>query len=41
MPAFSDLVEAYFDCRRAKRNSKCALAFEIDLEQNLLELYDN
>jgi len=40
MPAFSDLVEDYFDCRRAKRNSKSALAFEIDLEQNLLELYD-
>jgi retron-type reverse transcriptase len=40
MPAFTDLVEAYFDCRRAKRNSRSALAFEIDLEQNLLDLYD-
>lgn len=34
------MVQAYFDCRRAKRNSASALAFEIDLEQNLLDLYD-
>jgi len=39
-PTFSALVQAYFDCRRAKRNSTSALAFEIDLEQNLLDLYD-
>ena len=39
-PTLSALVQAYFDCRRTKRNSRSALAFEIDLEQNLLDLYD-
>ena len=39
-PTFSDLVAAYFDCRRTKRNSESALAFEQDLERNLVELYD-
>ncbi|MBS0368445.1 MAG: RNA-directed DNA polymerase [Proteobacteria bacterium] len=38
-PSFSDLVQAYFDCRRAKRNSDSALRFEIDLEHNLVDLY--
>lgn len=38
--SFEDLVEAYFDCRRNKRNSLTALAFEVDLEHNLTELYD-
>lgn len=32
-------MEAYLECRRHKRNSMAALAFEIDLEQNLLQLY--
>ena len=35
----SDLFKAYFDCRKNKRNKKCALKFEINLEQNLLDLY--
>jgi RNA-directed DNA polymerase len=33
-------VAAYFDCRRHKRNTKTALAFELDLERNLVELFD-
>ena len=37
---FSDLVQAYFDCRRTKRNSASALAFEASLEHNLRDLYD-
>jgi hypothetical protein len=37
---FAELVEAYLDCRRTKRNSNTALAFEIDLECNLRCLYD-
>ncbi|ALQ01447.1 RNA-directed DNA polymerase [Pseudomonas brassicacearum] len=37
---FSDLVQAYYDCRRSKRNSDSALAFEMDLEQNLIELHN-
>ncbi|TWC17119.1 reverse transcriptase (RNA-dependent DNA polymerase) [Pseudomonas sp. SJZ085] len=36
---FSDLVQAYYDCRRSKRNSDSALAFEMDLERNLSELH--
>jgi RNA-directed DNA polymerase len=32
-------VAAYFDCRRHKRNTKSALAFELDLERNLVELF--
>lgn len=35
-----DLFEAYFDCRRAKRNTKNALRFELDYERNLVELCD-
>jgi RNA-directed DNA polymerase len=38
-PSFEDLVEAYFDCRRSKRNSRSALTFELRLERNLAELY--
>ena len=38
--SFADLVAAYFACRRAKRNSASALAFEQDLEHNLVALYD-
>jgi RNA-directed DNA polymerase len=37
---FQRLAAAYFDCRRHKRNSANALAFEQDLERNLLELHD-
>lgn len=37
---FTELVEAYFDCRRTKRNTVSALAFEANLEHNLRDLYD-
>ena len=37
---FSALVQAYLDCRRTKRNSASALAFEAQLEHNLLQLHD-
>jgi RNA-directed DNA polymerase len=37
---FAELAQAYFDCRRTKRNSASALAFEQDLERNLRRLYD-
>ncbi len=38
--SFGDLVQAYHDCRRTKRNSASALAFEADLERNLCRLHD-
>lgn len=38
--SFRDLVEAYFDCRRTKRNSASALTFEANLERNLVTLFD-
>ncbi len=38
--SFADLVQAYFDCRRTKRNSASALAFEQDLERNLCRLQE-
>lgn len=38
---FDELVNAYFDCRRNKRNSESALDFELDLEQNLKDLYND
>jgi RNA-directed DNA polymerase len=37
---FAELVQAYFDCRRTKRNKPSALAFELDLERNLIALHD-
>jgi retron-type reverse transcriptase len=39
--SFAELVQAYLDCRRNKRNSRSALAFEQDLERNLLQLRDD
>jgi len=36
---FAELVQAYFDCRKHKRNSESALAFELNLERNLFDLY--
>ena len=36
--SFSDLVQAYYDCRKTKRTSKSALRFEINLEHNLVAL---
>ncbi|PVY34602.1 reverse transcriptase (RNA-dependent DNA polymerase) [Paraburkholderia silvatlantica] len=38
--SFAELVEAYLACRRTKRNSRSALAFEGRLERNLRLLYD-
>jgi len=38
---FPELAQAYFDCRESKRNSASALAFEVDLERNLCQLYDD
>lgn len=40
MMTFEQLVRAYFDCRRTKRNTASALAFEQNLERNLCSLYD-
>ena len=37
---FTELTQAYFDCRRTKRNNASALAFETNLEHNLRDLYD-
>jgi len=36
----AELVVAYHDCRRTKRNTASALAFEADLERNLCRLHD-
>lgn len=34
-----DLFKAYYDARRNKRNSKSQLHFELNLEENLIDLY--
>lgn len=36
--SFADLAQAYYDCRRRKRNSRSALDFELHLERNLAQL---
>lgn len=36
---FPDLLQAYIDCRRSKRNSASALRFEQNLERNLCQLH--
>ena len=38
--SFEELVKAYFDCRRSKRNTRSAILFEQQLEHNLRQLYD-
>ncbi len=38
-PTIEAVFDAYFDCRRAKRNSINQLRFEVDLEKNLVELH--
>lgn len=38
--SFLDLLHAWLDFRRTKRNSASALAFERDLEDNLRDIYD-
>lgn len=35
---YSNLLEAYYDCRKRKRRSLSALGFECDLENNLYQL---
>jgi retron-type reverse transcriptase len=37
---FEEVVAAYFDCRRTKRNSVHARVFEFNLEKNLFDLYE-
>ena len=37
---FCELVKAYFDCRRYKRNKLTSLDFEFALESSLCRLYD-
>lgn len=39
--SFEELVRAYIDCRRTKRNKPAALAFELNLERNLIVLYQD
>jgi hypothetical protein len=36
-----ELLRAYYDCRKNKRNTINALKFEIDLEKNILNLYND
>ncbi len=37
---FADLVQAYLDCRKHKRNTRSARAFEMRLGENLVELHE-
>lgn len=37
---FEEVVDAYFDCRKNKRNTVHAIAFEYELERNLFDLYE-
>ena len=37
---FSRLMNAYFECRSHKRNTMATLGFEIDVETNLMRLYN-
>lgn len=39
MSLLEDLFEAYYDARRNKRNTTNQLRFEMNLEENLIELY--
>ena len=38
-PTIEAVFDAYFDCRKAKRNSLNQLRFEVDLERNLVALH--
>lgn len=38
--SFSDVAQAYHDCRRHKRNTPTAINFEQHLERNLVSLYE-
>lgn len=37
---FEDVVEAYYSCRQNKRRKNSSLKFELELERNLQELFD-
>lgn len=37
--SLAEVIEAYFDCRRLKRNTANALAFELDYEKECIELW--
>ena len=37
---FEEVMQAYFDCRRHKRNTLYALGFEFELERNLFQLFE-
>lgn len=37
---FEELAQAYYDCRRHKRNTASARRFEVNMEINLLDLFD-
>lgn len=41
MLEFSDFIDAYMQCRKTKRGSSSALAFELDYEHNLWQLYND
>lgn len=36
----SELFEAYYDCRKNKRNTVSAIKFELDYESNLIQLHE-
>ncbi len=36
-----DFFQAYFDCRKSKRNSLNALEFELDFEERVIKLYED
>lgn len=38
MVLLEDMIEAYYDCRRNKRNTVSAVEFEMDYEVKLLDL---
>ena len=35
-----EVFEAYYECRKTKRNSKGALNFEVNLEENIVQLFN-
>ena len=37
---YQDIFNAYIDCRRSKRNSRSAIAFETKFEERLYDLPD-
>ncbi len=38
--SLSELLQAYYDCRKHKRNTHSALGFEFNLESNIVQLMD-